>query len=150
MAAINLLGEGQSFLGENPQVVKVRKVSIGVAASNDVVFDAIESLAVFNVPANTLVLEVAIYTPTAWTATVILDVGDGVDPNGFLATAKVAPTAAQTDGVLKRSTLPTAEAYAAGKLYAAADTIDVAIGTAIPAVGQSDIYISYIENFGVI
>jgi len=150
MAAISIPQEGQRFLGEKPQVIKVAKVSIGVAASNDVVFDAIESLAVFNVPANCLVLEVAIYTPTAWTATAILDVGDGVDPNGWLATAKVAPTVAQTDGVLKRSTLPTAEAYAAGKLYTAADTIDVAIGTAIPAVGQSNIFITYIEDFNVL
>jgi len=146
MAAVNLIGEGQSFLGENPQIVKVKKISIGVAASNDVVFDAIESLPVLNVPAGTLVLNVAIYTPTAWTATCILDVGDGTDPDGFLATAKVAPTVAQTNGVRKLSTLPTAEAYAGGKFYAVDDTIDVAVGTAIPVVGQSDIYVTYIED----
>jgi len=146
MAAITIPQEGERFLGERPQIVKVAKVSIGVAASNDVVFDAIESLAVFSIKANTLILEVSAYTPTAWTATDTLDVGDGTAAAGFLASAKVAPTVAQTNGVLKRSTLPTAEAYAGGKFYAVADTIDVAIGVATPVVGQTDIYISYIDN----
>jgi hypothetical protein len=150
MAAIDLVGEGQSFLGENPQVVKVRKVSIGAAASNDVQFDAQETLAIFNVPANTLVLEVLAVTPTAWTALVTLDVGDGTDADGWLATAKVAPTTAVSSGILKSSDLPTAEAFAGGKLYSAADTIDVVIGGATPVVGQTDIYIKYIENVGAI
>ena len=119
MAAIDLIGEGQSFLGESPQVVKVRKVSVGVASTNDVVFDAQESLAVINVPANTLVLEVLSITNTAWTALVTLDVGDGADPNGFLATAKVAPTAAESAGILKSSDLPTASPrfYTGDPLY---------------------------------
>lgn len=146
MAAIDLIGEGQAFLGENPQIVKVKKVTIGSAASNDVQFDAVETLAVFNVPANTLVLDVYAYTNTAWTATVTLDVGDGTDADGWLASAKVAPTTAGSGGLVKRTSKATAEAFAGGKLYTAADTIDVAIGVAVPAAGQTDLYIEYIEN----
>src|SRR3990167_8700286 len=138
MAAISIPNVGESFLGDKPQAVKVQKVSTGFTGE-DVNFDAQETLAIFNVPANCLVLEVAAYTDEAWTTSVTLDVGDGSDPNGWLATAKVAPTTAQTNGVLKRSTLPTAEAYAGGKLYSAADTIDVVIGGATPAVGKTDI-----------
>lgn len=146
MSAISIPDVGESFLGSKPQAVKIAKVSIGFAASNDVVFDAQETLAVFNVPANCLVLDMYIYTPTAWTASVTLNVGDGTDTDGWLATAKVAPTSAQTDGLAKRTSKATAEAFAGGKLYLAADTIDVIIGGATPLVGQSDIYIEYIED----
>lgn len=146
MSAKDLPNEGDVFLGYGG-VAKVKKVSIGVASSNDVVFDAVESLPIFNVPADTMVLEVLAYTPTAWTATDTLDIGDGTDPDGWLASAKIAPTVAQTNEVRKRSTLPTAEAYAGGKLYTAADTIDAAVGVATPVVGQTDIYIVYIPNF---
>lgn len=145
MAAISIPNVGESFLGERPQVVKVQKVSVGFTGE-DVNFDAQETLAVFNVPANCLVLDVYAYTDEAWTTSVTLDVGDGTDPNGWLATAKVAPTSAQTDGLVKRTSKATAEAFAGGKLYAAADTIDVVIAGATPAVGKTDIYIEYIEN----
>ena len=145
MAAIDLIGEGQSFLGENPQVIKVKKVTLGFD-EGDVQVDATGAVAIFNVPANTLVLDVLAYTREAWTATLTLDVGDGTDPDGFLATAKVAPTSEQTDGLLKRMTEATAEAYAGGKLYAAADTIDATIGVAAPDAGITDFYVLFIEN----
>ena len=146
MSAVSIPDVGEIFTGSKPQAIKIAKVSIGVAAANDVVFDAQETLAIFNVPANCLVVDMWAYTPTAWTASVTLDAGDGDDPNGWLATAKVAPTSAQTDGLAKRSTKATAEAYAGGKLYLVADTIDIVIGGATPLVGQSDIYMAYIEN----
>lgn len=127
-----------------PREIQVQKVTIGAASTADVQFDAQETLAVFDVPANTLVLDVLAYTDTAWTTSVTLNVGDGDDADGWLATAKVAPTSAQTDGLAKRTTKATAEAYAGGKLYTAADTIDVVIGGATPVVGETDIYIVFV------
>lgn len=146
MSATSVPQMGETFLG--PLAIKVAKVSIGAAASNDVQFTAQSTKAVFNVPANCLVLEVMAYTPTAWTASVTMTVGDGAAAAGFLASAKIAPTSAQTDGIVKSTNVATAEAFAGGKLYLAADTIDVVIGGATPVVGQTDLYIKYIENVG--
>lgn len=145
MAAINLIGEGQSFLGENPQVVKVKKVTVGFD-TGDVNIVAQEASAIINVPANTLVLDVLANVNTAFTASVTLDVGDGDDPDGWLATAKIAPQTAVSTGLVKRSTEATAEAYAGGKLYAAADTIDITVGVADVDAGEIDVFIVFIDN----
>lgn len=143
MAAINLIGEGQAFLGENPQVVKVKKVTVGFD-TGDVNIVAQEASAIVNVPANTLVLDVLAVVNTAFTATTTLDVGDGTDPNGWLASAKIDPQT--VDGSVKRSTAATAEALAVGKLYTAADTIDITVGVADVDAGELDVFILFIEN----
>jgi hypothetical protein len=70
--------------------------------------------------------------------------------DGYLASAKIAPTVDQTDGLLKRTTEATAEAYAGGKLYESADTIDVVVAGANPDAGVTDFYILYIENVGAL
>jgi hypothetical protein len=147
MAAISLIGEGQSFLGENPQVVKVKKVTLGFD-SGDVQVSAEGTVALANVPAGTLVLDVLSNVNEAFTALVTIDIGDGTDPDGWLATAKVAPTSAVSSGLFKRTTEATAEAFAGGKYYAAADTIDAVVAGAAPDVGELDVYIVFIENVG--
>ena len=149
MAAIDLIGEGQSFLGENPQVVKVKRVTVGFD-TGDVNVEAQEASAIFNIPANTFVLDVFSNVDTAFTALVTLDIGDGDDPDGWLATAKVAPQSAVSTGLYKRTTEATAEAYAGGKLYAAADTIDITVGGANVDAGELEVIIMYIENFGAL
>ena len=145
MAAISLIGEGQSFLGENPQVIKVKKVTVAFGAG-DVEVEAQEASAIFNVPAGTLVLDVLANVNTAFTASVTLDIGDGDDPDGWLATAKVAPQSAVSTGLVKRTTEATAEAYAGGKLYAAADTIDITVGGANVDAGELDVFVVFIDS----
>lgn len=88
MSATPVPQVGEVFVG--PLAVKVAKVSIGALAGNDVQFTAQETKAVFNIPANCLVLAVRAYTPTAWTTSVTMTVGDGTDADGFLASAKIA------------------------------------------------------------
>ena len=75
-----------------------------------------------------------------------LHVGDGDDADGWLATAKIAPQTAVSTGLVKRSTEATAEAYAGGKLYAAADTIDITVGVADVDAGEIDVFIVFIDN----
>ena len=145
MAAIDLIGEGQSFLGENPQVVKVKRVTVGFD-TGDVNVEAQEASAIFNIPANTFVLDVFSNVDTAFTALVTLDIGDGDDPDGWLATAKVAPQSAVSTGLVKRTTEATAEAYAGGKLYAAADTIDITVGGANVDAGELDVFVVFIDS----
>lgn len=145
MAAISLIGEGQSFLGENPQVVKVKKVTVGFD-TGDVHVAAQEASAIVNVPAGTLVLDVLANVNVAFTESVTLDIGDGSDADGWLATAKIAPTSAVSTGLFKRTSKATAEAFAGGKYYAAADTIDITVGGADVDAGELDVYIVFIEN----
>jgi len=144
MSAITIPQDGELNVG--PFVQKIAKVTFGTAATNDVVASAQTTYALFNIPANCLVLEVLAYTHTAWTTSVTMNIGDGTDTDGFLATAKIAPTSAQTNGIVKSTAAATAEAFAGGKLYTSADTIDAVIGGATPVVGQTDVYIKYIEN----
>lgn len=146
MAAIDIPFVGERFVGEKPQIVKIAKVTAGSASTNDVVLSAQEASALFNIPANTLVLDVYANVNTAFTALVTLDIGDGTDPAGWLATAKIAPQSAVSSGLVKRSSKATAEAYAGGKLYGSADTIDITVGAADVAAGQIDVYIEYIDN----
>jgi hypothetical protein len=148
--AVDLIAEGQAFLGGNPQVVRVKKVTFGFD-EGDVLAQVDEAgaqgtYALVNVPAGTLVLDVLAYTREAWTASVTLTVGDGTDADGFLASAKIAPTSAQSNGILKGMDVATAEAFSGGRLYSAADTIDVVVGGADPDAGITDFYIVYIEN----
>lgn len=143
MTAESLPRVGEVFTG--PGVPKLAKVTVGFASTNDVVVTAQTTYAIFNVPAGMMVLDVFSIVNTAFTTSLTANIGDGDDTDGWLATAKVAPTTAVTTGIHKRSTLPTAEAYAGGKVYAAADTIDVLIGGATPAAGQMDVYVLYLD-----
>ena len=151
MAAITLPTAG--LLNAGPGVLQCAMLLIGgddQGSAVDVEFDAQETLAVCNVPANCFIDHVSCVTETAWTTSVTLDLGDGDDADGFLASAKVAPTTAVTTGILKSSVRATAEAYGVGKLYAAADTLDVVIGGAAPAVGKTRIFIFYIPDYSAL
>lgn len=146
MGAISIPGVGESFLGDNPQVVKVKRVTAKFGGG-DVALAAQGVYALVNVAANTFVLDVFSNVDIAFTASVTLDIGDGTDADGWLATAKVAPQAAVTSGLVKRTSKATAEAFAGGKLYTTADTIDVTVGGADVAAGELEVIVMYIENF---
>lgn len=139
MAVIELSKLGVSFDSR----IKVAKVTVG-AIAGDVLFTSQTTKAIFNVPSGCLVLDMWAYTRTAWTTSVTINIGDGDNTSGWLATAKVAPTSAQSDGLPKRTTLATAGAFASSKLYQADDTIDVVLAGATPVVGETDIYVMYI------
>lgn len=150
MAALTIPAEGDQLPGASPYALRVQQILIGgdaEGAAVDVEFDAQETLAIANVKAGTLVVFVMCITETAWSTSVTLDIGDGDDADGFLATAKVAPTTAVTTGILKSSLRATAEAYGVGKYYAADDTIDAVVGGATPAVGKTRVFIGYIPNY---
>lgn len=150
MAAIDIPGVGESFLGGNPQVVKAKRVTVKGGSGGDVTVTTAGTYALFNVPANTLILDVFANVDVAWTALVTLDIGDGDNASGYLATAKIAPQSAVATGLVKRMTKATEEAYAGGKLYAAADTIDLVSAGATAAAGELEVVITYIENFAAL
>ena len=102
--------------------------------------------ALFNVPAGVIVLDVKSNVNEAFDASVTITIGDGTDVDGFLASAKIAPQSAVSSGVLKSTLSGTQEAFAGGRKYAAADTIDAVVGGADPTVGELDVWIFYIED----
>lgn len=128
----------------NPSKIRVRKITLGAAAGNDVVVDAQATYQVASIPAGTVVLAVLARIITGFTALVTMTVGDGDSAAGFLASADIAPTVADTAGIYKNSLLA-AEAYATGKKYLAADTIDAVIAGATPAAGKMEFLIVYLE-----
>lgn len=81
---------------------------------------AADVVQLINIPANSFVVKV-MYKVLSGDATQTLNVGDGTDPDGYVAAADVATAGNSGVG---------AGAYASGKFYAAADTIDLEVPAA--------------------
>ena len=100
------------------------------------------------IPAGSVVLDVVMKVGTAWVGGTSVSVGDGSDGDGWISTTQGA-TASLTAGATIRaggvyaigSTDTTAKAL--GKVYASADTLDVAI-TGSYTAGGADIIVRYI------
>jgi hypothetical protein len=100
-----------------------------------------------DLPAGAVVQDVILKVGTAWVGGTDVQVGDGVDADGWISAAQGA-TANLTAGATVRA----AGAYAVGdaatnrglgKVYAAADSIDVAF-TGTYTAGTADIVVRYI------
>lgn len=102
-------GSARSFPGHDVLVGTFNAANRNLAAA-----DVVELI---NIPAMTLVTNVAYETVTG-DATQTLNVGDGADPDGYVAAADVGTTGNSGLG---------AGALAGGKLYTAADTIDIEV-----------------------
>tara|TARA_R110000822_G_scaffold120579_2_gene254040 strand:- start:751 stop:1212 length:462 start_codon:yes stop_codon:yes gene_type:complete len=99
-------------------------------------------------PAGSIVLDVVTKVGAAWVGGTKVEIGDGTDPDGWISATQGA-TANLTIGATLRAggayaigaTDGTAKAL--GKVYAAADTLDVAITGAYTA-GTADVFVRYI------
>jgi len=139
---------GQIYLGDVPQIVKIAHVRLAYSGGDVNTGASQATYALFNLPAGTFVKDAFCYTPTAWTTSVTINFGDTNTTNGWLPTATIAPTSQQTNGIAKRTTLnANSEAYRAGVFYSAAMVLSAIVGGANPAVGITDFYIEYIENY---
>jgi hypothetical protein len=78
---------------------------------------AADVVELINIPAGTLVQKVFVQVVSGEAAQT-LNVGDGADPDGYVAAADVSTSGTRVMG---------AGALAAGKFYAAADTIDIEV-----------------------
>ena len=109
-----------------PAIIAARAAAGATAlAANDV-------LEVLPVPAGTIVRNVALVVSTV-AASGTIAIGDGSAAAGYLA-AQVVSTAGMFGGVPVLNTGAFAPTLSGGKLYAAGDTIDITIGTAVPAL----------------
>lgn len=103
--------------GSNAAGYPATNVLVGFYDASKRSLAAADVAQVIDIPANTYVHKV-FYKVMAADATQTLNVGDGVDPDGYVAAADV--------GTLGNSGVG-AGALAAGKFYAAADTIDIEV-----------------------
>jgi hypothetical protein len=130
-------GSGQ---GSRDGFLNLTYVKVGAAAGTDIEVDAQAVYQLISVPAGVFVYAVLARIITGFTASVTMTLGDGDSAAGFLASADIAPTVAETAGLWKHSR-DAAEAYAAGKKYLAADTIDAPIAGATPAAGLMEMIV---------
>ena len=98
-------------------------------------------------PAGSVVLDVVMKVGTAWVGGTKVEVGDGGDADGWISATQGA-TANLTAGATIRAAGDYAIGDAAtnkglGKVYASADTLDVAI-TGSYTAGTADVFVRYI------
>ena len=136
-------GEMMGPLAQNPGPVKVFRFTAGPAG--DVVLGAAATVQAVTVPIGTMIHDVHSRVITAFTTAVTLDIGDGVDPNGYLTTTIVAPQTAVTTGIYDGMVDEGSTAYAGGHMYDVADTIDIVVAVATAAAGLVEIVIVYSE-----
>ena len=108
-----------------PKIIAARAAAGASAlAANDVI-------EVLPVPAGTIVRNVALVVSTV-AASGTIAIGDGSAAAGYLA-AQAVSSAGTFGGVPVLAAGAFAPTLSGGKVYAAADTIDITIGTAVPA-----------------
>ena len=127
------LGTGAAHVAKG--INKVSSISVDLnfatitterAAAGLTALTSADILEVIRIPANTYVTSVALNVTTAEGGTLTVDVGDGVNPDGYLDGVNANATAAYL-------TVAGTDAYESGKYYTAADTIDIVLNNAADA-----------------
>jgi len=118
-----------------PAPMRVARITVGSATTNDIVLGDTGATALFNVPANLVVHKMDMAVNTAFTASVTLSVGSSTDATGLMTTAN---TACTTAGYKTGSG---DELY--GFKFSSTDVIYITQAGATVAAGQADIYLVY-------
>jgi hypothetical protein len=121
-----------------PAIIAARSAAGATAlAASDV-------MEIIPIPAGTLVSNVGMVVTTAAGVTSTISIGDGSAAAGYLA-ATSANSAATSGGVPVLSSGAFAPTLSGGKVYAAADTIDITLGTAVPAAAVVRIFAMFTD-----
>ena len=101
---------------------------------------ATDTVQCLNIPKGAHVTGVGCYVKTVTTSTADVDtIGDGVDPNGWQNADVVLDSAAAVGLSLPADAFP----VLGGKVYTAADTIDIVLKTAVPTDGVLTVWAEY-------
>lgn len=124
-------------------ILDIAKIVAARAADSATALVAGDTLEIISLPAQALVLAVGVETDGNGDASLVIDVGDDADPNGFVATMAV--DAAQT-----RCNVGAAPAvgYQAGRYYNAANTIDITFAGATPTTGIIRVWAKVVDGAG--
>jgi len=121
-----------------PAIIAARSAAGATAlAASDV-------MEIIPIPAGTLVSNVGMVVTTAAGVTSTISIGDGSAAAGYLA-ATSANAAGTSGGVPVLSSGAFAPTLSGGKVYAAADTIDITLGTAVPAAAVVRIFAMFTD-----
>ncbi|NOR90098.1 MAG: hypothetical protein GQ524_07565 [Anaerolineales bacterium] len=142
--ALTLPIDGEAFVGHNGGALKTFRFTVGVAG--DVVVGAPATVALLNVPIGLMVHDVHTRVITAFTTSVTLTIGDGVTADGYMTSAIIAPQGAITTGIYKGMVDEGSTTFAGGKVYVAADTIDVVVAAATAAAGLMEVVVTFSES----
>ncbi len=126
---------GEMFLGDDPAVVRVIKITAGFDCGDVTGIETQAAHVLLNIPANIIVEKAAEYVVTAWTGSVTISVGDCDSAAQFIAAASSTTAAAWKLG-------PDTVAVSM-QIYTAASAITMTVGGANPAAGKSDFFIWY-------
>jgi hypothetical protein len=121
-----------------PKIIAARTAAGATAlAASDV-------MEIIPIPAGTIVSNVGMVVTTAAGVTSTLSIGDGSAAAGYLAATSVNATGT-SGGVPVLSSGAFAPTLSGGKLYSAADTIDITIGTAVPAAAVVRLFATFTD-----
>lgn len=121
-----------------PKIIAARAAAGAPAlAANDV-------LEVLPVPAGTIVRNVGLQVHTTDASGGTIAIGDGSAAAGYLAAQAVSSTGV-FGGVPVLSAGAFAPPLSGGKLYSAADTIDITIGTAVPSTAVVRVFAELVD-----
>jgi len=121
-----------------PAIIAARSAAGATAlAASDV-------MEIIPIPAGTLVSNVGMVITTAAGVTSTISIGDGSAAAGYLA-ATSANATGTSGGVPVLSSGAFAPTLSGGKVYAAADTIDITLGTAVPAAAVVRVFAMFTD-----
>jgi len=120
------------------------KIIAARAAAGLTALAASDVLEILPVPAGSIVSNVGMVVTTAAGLTSTLSIGDGSAAAGYLAATSVNATGT-SGGVPVLASGAFAPTLSGGKAYAAADTIDVTLGTAVPAAAVVRVFAVLID-----
>jgi len=121
-----------------PAIIAARSAAGATAlAASDV-------MEIIPIPAGTLVSNVGMVVTTAAGVTSTISIGDGSAAAGYLA-ATSANATGTSGGVPVLSSGAFAPTLSGGKVYAAADTIDITLGTAVPAAAVVRVFAMFTD-----
>ena len=121
-----------------PKIIAARSAAGATAlAASDV-------MEIIPIPAGTIVSNVGMVVTTAAGVTSTISIGDGSAAAGYLA-ATSANSAATSGGVPVLASGAFAPTLSGGKVYSAADTIDITLGTAVPAAAVVRIFAKFTD-----
>lgn len=124
---------GESFIGDDPAVVKVIKITAGFDCGDVTGVETTGAHVLLNIPANIIVERVAHLVVTAWTATVTFQVGDCDSAGQFINTAASSTTA----GFAAETGLQVMQ------YYDTPSALIVTVAGTAPLAGKSDFFVFY-------
>jgi len=162
MASKTIPFTAEPFLGDEPCVMKVAKVTYGVSSGNpDVVAsctsDAVGLDTLFDIPANMIIHDIGWQVTESFTNGATLTLGPASDPDGFATAAHLGGSdAADAEIVWMKSlglaalmgaTFPTSDtafpALAGGFTTSGTDAIGMTSAAVTLAAGAVDVYVVY-------